>query len=82
MNSPILILNICSWSSEVELVGESVDLVVTCPDDEETTVPVKIYIDEIEISKDDEHNRDIENWVVDSHSYEVSFFETVCSKQL
>ena len=41
-------------------VGESVDLVVTCPDDEETTVPVKIYIDEIEISKDDEHNRDIE----------------------
>ena len=41
-------------------VGESVDLVVTCPDDEETTVPVKIYIDEIEISKDDEHNRDID----------------------
>ena len=33
-------------------VGESVDLVVTCPDDEETTVPVKVYIDEIEVQTD------------------------------
>jgi len=41
-------------------VGESIDLIVTCPDDEETTVPVKIYIDEIEVSKDENHNRDID----------------------
>ena len=40
-------------------VGESVDLVVTCPDDEETTVPVKVYIDEIEVQKDPDHSRDI-----------------------
>ena len=40
-------------------VGESVDLVVTCPDDEETTVPIKIYIDEIEVTKDESHSRDI-----------------------
>ena len=33
---------------------------MTCPDDEETTVPVKIYIDEIEVSKDENHNRDID----------------------
>ena len=45
-------------------VGESVDLIVTCPDDEETTVPVKIYIDEIEVSKDDEITTGILNWVV------------------
>ena len=40
-------------------VGEAVDLIVTCPDDEETTVPVKIYIDEIEVSKSEEHKKDI-----------------------
>jgi len=40
-------------------VGESVDLIVTCPDDEETTVPVKIYIDEIEVTKDKDHTTDI-----------------------
>ena len=40
-------------------VGEAVDLIVTCPDDEETTVPVKIYIDEIEVSKSEDHKKDI-----------------------
>ena len=40
-------------------VGESVDIIVTCPDDGETTVPVKIYIDEIKVEKDEKHNLDI-----------------------
>ena len=40
-------------------VGESVDLVVTCPDDEKTTVPVKVYIDEIKVETNENHNRDI-----------------------
>ena len=40
-------------------VGEALDLIVTCPDDEETTVPVKIYIDEIEVKKDKKHKQDI-----------------------
>ena len=40
-------------------VGESIDLVVTCPDDGETTVPIKVYIDEIEVQKDENHTRDI-----------------------
>ena len=40
-------------------VGESIELVVTCPDDEVTTVPVTVYIDEIEVNKDESHNRDI-----------------------
>jgi|TARA_B100000282_G_C31719193_1_gene485110 hypothetical protein len=41
-------------------VGESIELVVTCPDDEVTTVPVTVYIDEIEVNKDESHNRDID----------------------
>ena len=40
-------------------VGESVDLIVTCPDDETTTVPVKIYIDEIKVEQSENHTRDI-----------------------
>ena len=40
-------------------VGEAIDLVITCPDDNETTVPVKVYIDEIEVKKDEKHTRDI-----------------------
>jgi len=41
-------------------VGEAVDLIVTCPDDGETTVPIKVYIDEIEVVKDKEHTPDID----------------------
>jgi hypothetical protein len=40
-------------------VGESIDLVITCPDDGETTVPVKVYIDEINVVKEENHSRDI-----------------------
>ena len=40
-------------------VGEAVDLIVTCPDDGETTVPVKIYIDEINVQKPENHSPDI-----------------------
>ncbi len=40
-------------------VGESVDLIVTCSDDGETTVPVTIYIDEVKVQKDPEHSSDI-----------------------
>lgn len=41
-------------------VGEAVDLIVTCPDDGETTVPVKIYIDEIGVVKQEDHSPDID----------------------
>jgi len=40
-------------------VGEALDLIVTCPDDNETTVPVKVYIDEIGIKTNDQHKKDI-----------------------
>ena len=40
-------------------VGEDINLVVTCPDDKETEVPVTIYVDEIEVIKSKEHKKDI-----------------------
>jgi len=40
-------------------VGESVDVVITCPDDGETTVESQIFIDEIQVQKNEKHNRDI-----------------------
>jgi len=41
-------------------VGESIELIVTCPDDGETTVPVKVYIDEINVTKEKNHSPDID----------------------
>jgi len=40
-------------------VGEAVDLIITCPDDGETKVPVKVFIDEINVVKDKDHKQDI-----------------------
>ena len=40
-------------------VGENVEVNITCPDDEETTVPVKIPLDEIEVTKNPKHNKEI-----------------------
>ena len=40
-------------------VGESIDVLVTCPDDNETQVEHKIYIDEIKVQKSEEHTPDI-----------------------
>ena len=40
-------------------VGESVDVVITCPDDGETKVESQIFIDEIQVQKSDNHSRDI-----------------------
>jgi len=49
-----LFLNIRSRS-----VGESIDLVITCPDDGKTKVNSKIYIDEIKVKKPQNHKSDI-----------------------
>jgi len=40
-------------------VGENVDVLITCPDDGQTQVPVSINLDEIKIKIDDDHSRDI-----------------------
>ena len=40
-------------------VGEEIELNIICPDDEETSVPVKINIDEIQVEKNPEHKKQI-----------------------
>ncbi len=40
-------------------VGENVDDLITCPDDGQTQVPISINLDDIKISVNEEHSRDI-----------------------
>lgn len=40
-------------------VGESVDLLITCPDDGTTQVPKSINLDEIKVKTTEDHSRDI-----------------------
>jgi len=40
-------------------VGEEVEVLVTCPDDGVTKVPMTINLDEIEVQIDDNHSKDI-----------------------
>ena len=40
-------------------VGEEVEVLVTCPDDDKTKVPVRVNLDHIKIVKSDEHQKDI-----------------------
>ena len=40
-------------------VGEQIDVMVTCPDDGKTQVPMSINIDSIKVQKSDNHNADI-----------------------
>ncbi len=40
-------------------VGEELEVNVICPDDEETTVPVTINIDDIKVQKNEKHNKQI-----------------------
>ena len=40
-------------------IGEDIKLMVTCPDDNETKVPVTVYVDEIKVVKPKGHTKDI-----------------------
>ena len=40
-------------------VGEDLEVNVTCPDDNETQVPITIFLDDIEVQKDDNHTTKI-----------------------
>jgi len=40
-------------------IGEAIKVLVKCPDDGETEVPVTIYVDEIKVVKSKEHKTDI-----------------------
>lgn len=40
-------------------VGEEIEVNIICPDDEETSVLIKIDVDEIKVQKNEEHNNKI-----------------------
>ena len=40
-------------------VGETVDVMITCPDDNETKVPVQVNLDNIKVITNENHTRDI-----------------------
>jgi len=40
-------------------VGEEIEINIICPDDEETSVPVKIALDEIQVQKNEDHTNKI-----------------------
>jgi hypothetical protein len=40
-------------------VGENIDVLITCPDDNQTQVPASIDIDDIQVTYDEDHCRDI-----------------------
>ena len=58
-NLPIFDIEYLFLNVRGKSVSEALDLVVTCPDDGKTTVPVKIYIDEIKVTKNSDHSNDI-----------------------
>ena len=41
-------------------VGEKIDLMLTCPDDEKTSVPVQVNINDISVLMSEEHNNEID----------------------
>ena len=52
-------------------VGGDVEVLVTCPDDEKTQVPVTIYLDDIKVVIDDEHTDKIE--IDDQYSVKMKY---------
>jgi len=52
-------------------VGEEIELSIICPDDEETSVPVKINVDEIQVQKNPSHTTKIK--VDDSIMMEMKY---------
>ena len=40
-------------------VGEQIEVMVTCPDDNKTQVPMSINVDTIKVQKDENHSPDI-----------------------
>lgn len=52
-------------------VGEEIEVNIICPDDEETTVPVTIAVDDIQVVKNKEHNKQIK--VDDSIMMEMKY---------
>ena len=55
-NSPTFDVEYLFLKIRAKSAGESVDIRVTCPDDEITTVPLKLNLDDIKLQVKDNHN--------------------------
>jgi hypothetical protein len=55
-------------------VGEEIEVNIICPDDEETTVPVKINVDDIQVHKNPDHVKQIK---VDDSNFDLSAGNTM-----
>ena len=52
-------------------VGEHIEVMVTCPDDEKTQVPMSINIDDIKIQTEDSHTTDIK--LDDTYTFKMKY---------
>ena len=52
-------------------VGEEVEVIITCPDDEKTTVPVTIFLDTIQVQFDEAHTSEIQ--IDDVYSVQMKY---------
>ena len=59
-NSPTFDVEYIFLKIRSKSVGETVELTVTCPDDEKTKVPVKIKLDDINVLNDVTHKNEID----------------------
>ena len=58
-NLPTFDIEFLFLNIRAKSIGEDIKLTVTCPDDNETKVPVTIYVDEIKVQKQKGHKPDI-----------------------
>ena len=58
-NAPLFDIEYIFLKLRSKSVGETVNLQITCPDDEKTVVPVKVKLDDIEVQMTDNHTNKI-----------------------
>ena len=58
-NLPTFDIEFLFLNIRAKSVGEEIEVNIICPDDETTTVPVKINVDEIEVQKNKDHTNKI-----------------------
>ncbi|MFZ9353425.1 MAG: baseplate protein [Candidatus Nanopelagicales bacterium] len=59
-NLPVFDIEYLFLNIRAKSVGESIDLIITCGDDGETTVPVTIFVDEIKVDTPENHSQIID----------------------
>ena len=79
-DTPIFELEYLFLNIRAKSVGDVLELQVTCPDDEETVVDVKVNIEEIDVIMDSEHTPEIE--LTDDITLIMSYPTTLTTKHI